>query len=205
MPVIVLPIPMAECNQPLPSLELVPLAEPLPPDDSDGQNSIAPAQTDSPIGQPQGNSEGPEIIYLVGPSASRRLAESLVLFVSAILFLRSMAVEPFGVPTGSMAPTLTGNHKVAPCPHCGYLNRVGEPGKQHASYPKATCSNCGKGDIDINDAPGGRRRSVASRQEYLLAAQPETLGTGRFSLPVRHDEALCEACNCAAGRAGPDP
>ena len=34
----------------------------------------------------------------------------------AILFLRTMAVEPFGVPTGSMAPTLSGNHRAADLP-----------------------------------------------------------------------------------------
>jgi len=78
------------------------------------------------------------------------LAESLVLFISAILFLRSLAVEPFGVPTGSMAPTLIGNHKCVNCPRCGYPIRIGEPGKQHSHYPKAHCPNCGKDEIELD-------------------------------------------------------
>src|SRR4051794_34180651 len=66
----------------------------------------------------------------VPPTTRRRLVESAVLFLAAILFLRALIVEPFGVPTGSMAPTLSGNHKALACPRCGYPVRVGEPGSK---------------------------------------------------------------------------
>ena len=141
MPAIALPISIPADNGPLP------LAEELP----------TPVKAIGPIDEQTTAGETVEstatIAYLIAPTASRRLAESLVLFISAILFLRAMAVEPFGVPTGSMAPTLTGNHKVAKCPTCGYMNLIGEPSKQHAQPPKATCANCGTTEIDISQAP----------------------------------------------------
>src|SRR5262245_51013400 len=68
--------------------------------------------------------EPPLVKVLISPTASRRLTESLIIFAGAILFLRAWAVEPFGVPTGSMAPTLIGNHKCINCPRCGYTIRV---------------------------------------------------------------------------------
>ena len=55
--------------------------------------------------------ETPAAVITFPVSQMRRLVESCVLFVSAILLLRTIGVEPFGVPTGSMAPTLCGNHR----------------------------------------------------------------------------------------------
>src|SRR5262245_17064808 len=51
----------------------------------------------------------------------------VVMFSSLFLFLRTLAVEPFGVPTGSMAPALIGHHRDGPCPRCGYMARIGRP------------------------------------------------------------------------------
>ena len=85
-------------------------------------------------------------------TSRRRLVESAVLFISAILFLRTAAVEPFGVPTGSMAPTFCGNHKALACPRCGYPIRVGEPGNKRQDYPDAHCLNCGAANLSIANA-----------------------------------------------------
>jgi signal peptidase I len=87
------------------------------------------------------------------PTTRRRLAESAVLFLGAILFLRAVAVEPFGVPTGSMAPTLSGNHKALACPRCGYPIRVAEPGSKRSDYPDAHCPNCGAANLPVAAAP----------------------------------------------------
>lgn len=87
------------------------------------------------------------------PTSRRRLVESLVLFVSAILFLRTVTVEPFGVPTGSMAPTFCGNHKALACPRCAYPVRVGEPASRKGHYPDAHCLNCGALNLSIEAAP----------------------------------------------------
>jgi len=70
-----------------------------------------------------------------------------VAFVSLFLFIRTFAVEPFGVPTGSMAPALIGNHREGPCPRCGYPVRVGFPaggGNAADHYANVACPNCGK-------------------------------------------------------------
>ena len=62
------------------------------------------------------------------PSTTRRFVHIFAVFLCFFLLARTVAVEPFGVPTGSMAPALIGNHREADCPRCGYLVRVGEPG-----------------------------------------------------------------------------
>jgi signal peptidase I len=68
----------------------------------------------------------------------------MVVFVGLFLILRTLAVEPFGVPTGSMAPALIGHHRAAPCPRCGYPVRVGRPssGSIAEHFADVACPNC---------------------------------------------------------------
>ena len=91
---------------------------------------------------------------LLPPTQARRLVGSLVLFFCAILFLRAVLVEPFGVPTGSMAPTLTGNHRCAACPRCGFPVCVGDPGSgaDPATRNVACCPNCGFAEVNLEGA-----------------------------------------------------
>src|SRR5689334_18739234 len=67
--------------------------------------------------------------------------------VCLFIFIRAVAIEPFGVPTGSMAPALIGNHREGPCPRCGYPVRVGFPstGNPTEHFAHAACPNCGFG------------------------------------------------------------
>jgi signal peptidase I len=60
-----------------------------------------------------------------GPKDSiRETIESIVIaFVLAFLF-RTFEAEAFVIPTGSMAPTLMGQHKDLNCPECGYQYQV---------------------------------------------------------------------------------
>jgi signal peptidase I len=68
----------------------------------------------------------------------------MVVFVGLFLVLRTLAVEPFGVPTGSMAPALIGHHRAGPCPRCDYPVRVGRPssGGTAEHFSEVECPNC---------------------------------------------------------------
>ena len=81
------------------------------------------------------------------------LASIAVVFLIVFLFLRVGFVEPFGVPTGSMAPTLIGNHREAPCPRCGYPVRVGIPtaGERAGFFADIPCPNCGQ-HVNLSEA-----------------------------------------------------
>jgi signal peptidase I len=74
------------------------------------------------------------------------LANVAVVFVGLFMFVRVCAVEPFGVPTGSMAPALIGNHREAPCPRCGHPVRIGAPNgtspDRHYDRDHVACPNC---------------------------------------------------------------
>ena len=94
------------------------------------------------------------------PPVGRRLLHLAVLFFSLFLVVRTVAVEPFGVPTGSMAPTLLGVHRSAPCPRCEYPVNVGEPGPEAraVAWDRCRCPNCGQA-MDLSNArtlPGDR-------------------------------------------------
>src|SRR5579872_5187010 len=59
------------------------------------------------------------------PSATRETIESIVVaFVLAFLF-KTFEAEAFVIPTGSMAPTLYGQHRDVCCEMCGTRFAVG--------------------------------------------------------------------------------
>ena len=93
-------------------------------------------------------------------SVPRRLLHLGVLGFSFFLLVRTVAVEPFGVPTGSMAPTLYGVHRSAACPRCDHPVKVGEPGPEAraVAWERCRCPNCGQA-VNLADArvvPGDR-------------------------------------------------
>jgi signal peptidase I len=95
-----------------------------------------------------------------GEFGIRRFIESAILFTVAVLTVRSLALEPFGVPTGSMAMTMVGNHKACTCPRCGYHVIVGsgsngkpDSAAAERAYSTAWCPNCGRGDLHLETVP----------------------------------------------------
>ena len=92
----------------------------------------------------------------------RRFAHLLVLLLALFLIVRTLFVEPFGVTTGSMAATVHGNNRQAPCPRCGFPLCVGSPTQEDRMNPQvdAWCPNCGKKPIDLTELceeiPGDR-------------------------------------------------
>lgn len=95
----------------------------------------------------------------------RRLVEIAVFFLGTLLLFRAIGAEPYGVPTGSMAPALFGNHRAITCPRCGYPVHVGfHDGKREArtaERPTGFCPNCGCADLHLEQVS-------VSRGDHLL-------------------------------------
>jgi signal peptidase I len=89
---------------------------------------------------------------------SRRLTCYVVLGICAYAAIQ-VAIEPFHIPSGSMAPTFRGNHRVAVCPRCGMENVIGrtiadvEDESDSRYYRKAFCENCGQLPLQVAKAP----------------------------------------------------
>lgn len=107
---------------------------------------------------------------LTGPISPPRLTiaaqtvRSAALIFGAVLVVRAAFVEPYGVPTGSMAPTLVGIHRSCICPQCGQRVAVGGGDLRH--FASARCPNCDTslGLEEAPDAPGDRL--LVDRQAY---------------------------------------
>ena len=69
------------------------------------------------------------------------LESIVVAFVLAFIF-RAFVVEAFVIPTGSMGPTLYGQHAEFACSDCGHAFAVGADGRLDA---RPVCPNCGLG------------------------------------------------------------
>ncbi|MCI0463594.1 MAG: S26 family signal peptidase [Gemmataceae bacterium] len=100
------------------------------------------------------------------PSAPRRAVEILVLAVCLVLILRQWGLEPYEVPTGSMAPALAGHHRQRDCPRCAHPVIVGE---QQRDSGKSFCPNCGLAELDMREAPQVRGdRLIVSRSVFAF-------------------------------------
>ncbi len=80
----------------------------------------------------------------------RRFFQILALIFCLFLVVRTTFVEPHGVPTGSMAPTIYGNHRECPCPRCEFPIVVGTPADDQPNpQTSAYCPNCGLSKINM--------------------------------------------------------
>ena len=73
-------------------------------------------------------------------SPTRDFFEGIISAVILVLIIRHFAFEVFKIPTGSMAPTLLGQHRDINCPNCGlhYALDTARPGET----VDAVCPNC---------------------------------------------------------------
>jgi len=76
----------------------------------------------------------------------RQTVEFLIALSLGILVIRTFTAEAYIVPTGSMAPTLLGNHEEVTCPNCGIRFALGVDEDGRSGHP--VCPNCGKDDLD---------------------------------------------------------
>ena len=80
------------------------------------------------------------------PHANRETVESIAMAIILAMVFRTFVAEPFVIPTGSMAPTLMGNHKDVVCAKCGYSYQGGASCENEerlgADWGTATATTC---------------------------------------------------------------
>jgi signal peptidase I len=74
---------------------------------------------------------------------TRETIESIVIAIVLAFLFRAFEAEAFVIPTGSMAPTLQGQHVDLECPKCKYWYRTGASGEQIGTVSSTTCPICG--------------------------------------------------------------
>lgn len=126
-------------------------------------------------------------------AAIREVVESVAIaFMLAFLF-RTFEAEAFVIPTGSMAPTLLGQHKEVACPQCGYRFEVSasEEIDSETGAPtgmvvvSATCPLC-RFPIDLRPGnPHGRNYPSYKGDRLIVAKFPY-----QFGRPSRWDVAV---------------
>lgn len=82
----------------------------------------------------------------IGAGIVRQTIEFLVVLTLSIVLFRTFAAEAYIVPTGSMAPTLLGNHRELVCPNCDFRFPLGTDEEGRTGRP--ACPNCGETGLD---------------------------------------------------------
>jgi signal peptidase I len=100
-----------------------------------------------------------------------------VLLVGVLVLVNAVVLEPFHIPTGSMAPALRGQHRVCACPRCGQEVVVGRAaadanGSGEARYyQKVFCQNCGHYPVPLAgtiESPGDK--VLVNKCAYVMRA-----------------------------------
>jgi signal peptidase I len=126
-----------------------------------------------------------------GRQPIRRLYEAIGLFLIALLLFRAIGAEPYGVPTGSMAPTLMGNHKVTACPRCGCEVRVGI--REDGTGPSdlhAECPNCGLSELPLDGIPPCRGDHLLVNKSVYTWRKPRRWEMAVFRCPAADGKAF---------------
>jgi len=74
----------------------------------------------------------------------RQTVELLVVLAVGVLLARNFSAEAYVVPTGSMAPTLLGEHREITCANCRFVYEVGSD--EDTRLAVGVCPNCGDRD-----------------------------------------------------------
>ncbi|MCC6417953.1 MAG: hypothetical protein IT429_06845 [Gemmataceae bacterium] len=113
------------------------------------------------------------------PSSLRHAVELVVLAICLLLILRHWGLESYEVPTGSMAPALTGHHRERDCPRCGFPVVVGRHLRDRGDgtaarrwYRSAFCPNCGQGQLDMHRAPAMRGDRLLVNRHVFAFRRP---------------------------------
>jgi signal peptidase I len=113
----------------------------------------------------------------------REVFETVVFVVVLVLMLKLFVAEAFVIPTGSMAPTLLGDHVSCTCRECGHRFPI-NASSNSPPVDTYTCENCGfvcpRGETgkDVSTSPSSGDRVLVSKYEYHL------FDPRRFEVPV---------------------
>ncbi|RMG18258.1 MAG: signal peptidase I [Planctomycetota bacterium] len=102
--------------------------------------------------------------------------EAVVVAIVLALIIRHFVMEAFVIPTGSMAPTLLGDHFVVTCPNCGNEFSVGKNSldlaRESSEEIRAYCPLCERTSsyrVTKNDVIGGHKILV---NKFLYDLRP---------------------------------
>jgi signal peptidase I len=104
----------------------------------------------------------------------RRYLCAGILALGGLVLFHLFVLEPYQVPTGSMAPALCGHHRVCVCPCCGHDVVVGRSSGDTQGdgdprfYQKAFCPNCGHYPVSVAETLEIEgNRVMVSKSSYL--------------------------------------
>jgi signal peptidase I len=120
----------------------------------------------------------------VSPGHLRRLLETAGLLLCVLLILRVLGSEPYSVPTGSMAPTLLGNHQAVNCPRCGYPVLVGAPNGEGRRHGLPSCPNCGCTELELDHVPVSRGDQLLVNKNVFDFRRPRRWEVAVFRCPA---------------------
>ena len=123
----------------------------------------------------------------------RELVEQIVVAFILAFLIRGFAVEAFVIPTGSMAPTLYGQHKEVTCPQCGVVFAVNaaQESQDGLHIPEvvgsATCPNCRYHVANLDESPSFKGdRILVMKFLYDLPRWLGGLPPARWDVVVFH-------------------
>lgn len=127
------------------------------------------------------------------PSWVRENLEAVIVAIVLALIIRQFAMEAFVIPTGSMAPTLYGQHVEITCPNCGRGFAVDNPDKSgrqesfdNAYKQNAECPRCkSRGIVYLYDAGEWSESTEALCQECSHRWTVQNPNSGRTTLAKR--------------------
>jgi signal peptidase I len=121
----------------------------------------------------------------------RENIESILIAVALAFILRIFVVEAFKIPTGSMAPTLLGQHKSVKCPNCAWKFET------NYSLNHVKCSNCFY-KIRISDhRRRGGNRILVNKFIYDFG-KPKRWDVAVFKYPF--NEVTCKSCGFSSSQ-----
>ncbi|HEY1066796.1 MAG TPA: signal peptidase I [Pirellulales bacterium] len=98
--------------------------------------------------------------------AIRAVVEFIVCVTSMILLATTWIVEPFIVPSGSMATTLLGPHRRIVCRECGFAFDVGSDEDDRAA--RVCCPNCEAVRDDVTEPVAKGDRLLVAKQAFRV-------------------------------------